>query len=269
MKKTLLILIQLQFMFMQNPAYSQTINITSTGTLSIPCSEYENNMNRIWNINISGDRKLRLDYNVNIEPSNDNIYIYSVLDSVTTLLQATLTGSQTGSLHSFYPNGKMRIIFTSNGSENCSTNPTYEGFTIDISKIMGISYTYDTSGNRTDREIVLDSGASLRSGLPESEAEEPVYNEKINYPFEKGINEANIRIYPNPTEGRFAIEISGVPDEVSGKIFLLDMGGKPVDRKNIRSERQIEFDLSRKPAGIYILNIQLEGQTSTWKIVKK
>ena len=78
----------------------------------------------------------------------------------------------------------------------------------------------------------------------------------------------NIRIYPNPTQGRFAVEINNVPDHASGQIHLLNSQGRLLEKKNIRSERKIDFDLSRELPGVYILNVQLGETISTWKIIK-
>jgi hypothetical protein len=59
-------------------SYSQTTNVTSIGSIRITCSEYVNNMNRTWNIDIPGNRKVVLDYQVRIEHSYDKILIYSI-----------------------------------------------------------------------------------------------------------------------------------------------------------------------------------------------
>jgi hypothetical protein len=83
------------------------------------------------------------------------------------------------------------------------------------------------------------------------------------------VQNADIRIYPNPTEGRFAVSISGVSDEISGKIYLLDLTGQQIEMKLANRDNKTEFDLSGKPAGVYLLKIQLGENISTWKIIKK
>jgi hypothetical protein len=229
-------------------------------------------MNRTWNIDLSGNRKVVLDYQVRIEHSWDKILVYSVDNSGAAVLQTTLTGSTSGRIYSLYPNGKMRVVFTSDYSVNCSTNPSYSGFTINVSKVTGISYSYDSSGNRTGRTIVLEKGliATLRSGTSEEPEEEIVFSEKLPYSSDIENWEADIRIYPNPTEGRFAVKIDNVPaEEIVGEIYLLDMKGRLLEKRNIGSERNFDFDLSREVAGVYILNIHLDKEESTWKIIKK
>jgi antitoxin component YwqK of YwqJK toxin-antitoxin module len=259
------------FLFSHLSLYAQTVNVTASGTIGVSCSEYVNNMNKIWNIDIPGNRKLVLNYSVRVERSYDKVSVYSINDSGAAVLQATLTGSQSGTIESLYPNGKMRIVFTSDYSVNCNTNSTYGGFTIIISQLAprGISYSYDGSGNRTDRVIVFESGSALRSSTFQDDGEEIVFQEKINYLTGDELSEADIRIYPNPTQGQLAVEINNISGEASGEIYLYDAGGKIIERRAFGVERKIDFDLSRQVAGIYILKINIEGKISTWKIIKK
>jgi antitoxin component YwqK of YwqJK toxin-antitoxin module len=206
---------------------------------------------------------------VRVEHSFDKVLVYSIDNSGTAVLQATLTGSQSGTIESLYPNGKMRIVFRSDNSVNCSTNSTYSGFTIIVSRVAGIGYSYDASGNRTDRVIVLESGNTLRSSTFQDDGEEIVFQEKINYLIGDELSEADIQIYPNPTKGQLAVEINNISGEASGEIYLYDAGGKIIERRAFGAERKIDFDLSRQAAGIYILKINIEGKISTWKIIKK
>jgi len=252
------------------------VSVTAAGTFGVSCSEYANNMNKTWNITISGNTKLALDYTVKTESGNDKILIYSINDAGTAVLQSTLSGTQNGQIVSLYGNGKMRVVFTSNASVNCSSNASYTGFSITASKVSGISFVYDAAGNRTNRTIVLESN-SLRSSRVEEEiegeevqAEEPAWvEENVSYPIAESLQEAEIRIYPNPTEGRFAVEIGNLSNSVQGKMYLLDTNGRLLEKKDVRSEGKIDFDLSQKTTGIYLLNIQLGETVSTWKIIKK
>jgi hypothetical protein len=112
--------------------------------------------------------------------------------------------------------------------------------------------------------------ATLRSATAEEPEEEIVFSEKLPYSSEIEKWEADIRIYPNPTEGRLAVKIDNIPDEeITGEIYLLDMNGRLLEKRSISSERKFDFDLSREVAGVYILNIHLGEEVSTWKIIKK
>ena len=267
--KTTKVLLYVLFLFSRVSLYSQTVNITASGSIGVSCSEYLNNMNKTWNITIPVSKKLALDYTVRTEPNYDKVLIYSINDSGTAILQATLSGSQNGQIGSLYPNGKMRVVFTSDGSVNCSTNSAYSGFSISISYVEGIAFAYDASGNRTGRTITLGTNGLRSNTMEEEKEEETVLEEQLSYPVAEMVQQTEIRIYPNPTEGRFTVEIGNLSNEVQGIIYLLDMHGRQVAKKEIESKRKIDFDLGGKAAGIYILNIYLGEAVSTWKIVKK
>jgi YD repeat-containing protein len=265
--KTRQILLSVFFLFALSPLHSQTVNITEPGWFGIDCSEYVNNMNRTWNIQIPEGGTLVLSYGVNTESGFDKVLVYSIDDSGEAVLQATLTGAKRGRFVSLFGNGKMRVVFTTDYSVNCSTNSAYSGLGMTVFRLAsaaGTSYYYDDSGNRTSRTIVL--GPLLRdAGAEEVEEEAPDVSEAVG---PDGF-EAAVRIYPNPTEGRFTVEIGAIPDELQGEISLYDTQGKLLQKKTFLKENRIDFDLSRNSAGMYVLHTRLGEKTSTWKIIKK
>lgn len=118
-----------------------------------------------------------------------------------------------------------------------------------------IKYTYDESGNRIKKEIVLSSTRSLLSEDDEQEA----YTEEIQ--------SHQITIYPNPTKGLLNVKIAGL-DKINGQISIYNMGGKLINQSDLSSSNQT-FDLSDQPNGIYIMQIKLEDKVSSWKIIKE
>jgi hypothetical protein len=114
------------------PVHSQTVSVTQLGTIGISTSEYINNMNKTWDITIATTKKLQLDYSVSTESCCDKISVYSVDNSGNSTLHSTLSGQQTGSIISLFPNGKMKIVFKTDGSVCGSKSNT--GFQITISE---------------------------------------------------------------------------------------------------------------------------------------
>jgi hypothetical protein len=126
-----------------------------------------------------------------------------------------------------------------------------------------IRYSYDEAGNRKLKEIPP-----------------PQKIENINDPF---LNEASkttsitdntfnsqvIRIFPNPTNGIFEIEI---PDDTENPanilIYIVDINGKLIVNKPRQSARTI-LDISNQPGGIYFLNLKKGDVVSQWKIIKQ
>lgn len=118
-----------------------------------------------------------------------------------------------------------------------------------------IQFTYDASGNRIKKEILLTTTRSTES---------------IETPrqFLDEIANRTITIYPNPTRGQLMVEIADQSDILSGTLTILNLKGQMVAKQTI-SQKQISLDISNEPAGTYILHISINGETSTWKIIKQ
>ena len=130
-----------------------------------------------------------------------------------------------------------------------------------------VSYTYDASGNCKAR--IVDSGGSFRSAeaLQESSESEAVTA------LPDLVTEKDFSVYPNPTTGHFTVEINHLPHDMKGEVYLHDSNGRLVEKKSIHSQhlhKKLDFNISHKSAGMYVLNIRLENNSAfTWKIIKK
>ena len=133
-------------------------------------------------------------------------------------------------------------------------------------KAQSVSYTYDNDGNCTARVIPPAFRASL---APSSQAPE---EEKTGTALPDVITEKDFLIYPNPTHGHFTVEIHYLSHDMKGEAYLYDSNGRLVEEKKIHSHHlhtKLDFNLSHKSEGMYILNIHLGENTFTWKIIKK
>ncbi|WP_293049599.1 T9SS type A sorting domain-containing protein [Paludibacter sp.] len=120
-----------------------------------------------------------------------------------------------------------------------------------------IGYTYDAGGNRTSRYVVsIGSHVSAFNGS----SEQPVA--QVN----EGLQ--TISIYPNPTNGIFAIGIANLDKSKENYLVLYDMQGKQLKRQLIIAERT-SVDITWNSVGMYLLDIYLGGVSSHWKIVKQ
>jgi hypothetical protein len=85
-----------------------------------------------------------------------------------------------------------------------------------------------------------------------------------------GLNEAalasGISVFPNPSTGVFIIRFNSVAVAPS-RVKVISVIGTEVMNKTITSSDSI--DLSPYESGIYFLNIENEGATKTWRIVKQ
>ena len=115
-----------------------------------------------------------------------------------------------------------------------------------------VEFTYDLSGNRIKKEIILNTTRSAEV-LP---------------PFFDQVDNQKIIIYPNPTRGQLMVEIPGLVDIKSGSLTVFSLMGQTITKKTI-NQRQTDLDISNSPAGTYILHININGKISTWKIIKQ
>ncbi|MDL2215219.1 leucine-rich repeat domain-containing protein [Dysgonomonas sp. OttesenSCG-928-M03] len=117
-----------------------------------------------------------------------------------------------------------------------------------------IEFVYDDSGNRVERKvIVLDTRAAQTITEPK------VLTEKIaNH---------SVKIYPNPTQGQINIDIDNA-DSISADVSIFTLNGKLITKDKVQTSGG-HLDLSNNPAGIYILKINIDGEVSSWKIIKK
>lgn len=119
----------------------------------------------------------------------------------------------------------------------------------------GYVYEYDDAGNRIQRlirEINMKTGDALLTDT---------------LPFTEQLNNIEVKIYPNPTEGLLKLELVNVVDENNVTVKLFDMNGRQLLIQNISI--LAELDLSSFPTGKYILHILADGNTSSWAIIKE
>lgn len=88
---------------------------------------------------------------------------------------------------------------------------------------------------------------------------------------EKGNMSKNtqFKVYPNPTPGRFTVELQGdeLPANVKVEIFG-SLGEKIQSSESMQSNRE-EFTLEGRPAGMYMVHLTSPSGTETRKIIKQ
>lgn len=126
-------------------------------------------------------------------------------------------------------------------------------FTVNINADR-VQYTYDASGNRTysQKEIIIRGNQSKEGD------HDPRYQD---------LSLHRITIFPNPTDGRFSVEITGNGTLEGASITLYGASGSIVYYDD-EVESVNEIDITLFANGIYLLIIRVDGKTSSWKIIK-
>ena len=120
-----------------------------------------------------------------------------------------------------------------------------------------------------------------------NERELGFFSEKMRYfagnPFEKVVirnlqyyflpssvkpylREDEIKLYPNPTPGKFTIDIDGVTaNEIEVAIYRID--GSRIFQKTYLPTEQLNIDLSNKVSGMYLIQIITDDQQVVKKLI--
>jgi hypothetical protein len=82
------------------------------------------------------------------------------------------------------------------------------------------------------------------------------------------IDDSGVKVWPNPTEGKFKVQGSKFKVEVQ-KVEIVDIFGKVVFVKEIQSDpNPLDFDISHLQSGIYLVRISSGDINITHKLVK-
>lgn len=123
-----------------------------------------------------------------------------------------------------------------------------------------VSYAYDNAGNRISRKVVdLNSNPSHAKKDTTAVLAPPVIEQ---------LGDRAISIYPNPTKGALAVDITGgnVKDEL--RILLLSSQGVQLQMIKAVIGRNT-VDMQVYSTGWYILRIQAGDKVTEFKIIKQ
>lgn len=119
-----------------------------------------------------------------------------------------------------------------------------------------VSFSYDLDGNRILRQIVIGGGSGDRS-----------INQEQQY-ITDSFRSFSVTLYPNPTNGSFSVAVNGLEEITLFHAIITTVSGAIVYDRTF-SDNQESFDLTRQPAGIYLLQLTDGKQSHEWKVIKK
>jgi hypothetical protein len=120
-----------------------------------------------------------------------------------------------------------------------------------------VSYSYDNAGNRISRRVV-------------------VYNTNLQHakktvdpaPVEEQLGERTIKVFPNPTKGSLAVDITGGNDKDQLRLILYNADGKQLLNKQVQPGTT-PVNMTAYPAAYYILRVQAGEKVTEFKIIKQ
>ncbi len=76
-------------------------------------------------------------------------------------------------------------------------------------------------------------------------------------------------IYPNPTPGKFTLELNGEATSAPVQVEIFGVLGDRVLSKSMMVDRKQEFSLTEKPTGVYVVHVTSGLRSVTEKIIKR
>lgn len=117
-----------------------------------------------------------------------------------------------------------------------------------------VRYSYDAAGNRVKRELVVNSSPSL------SQKKQPTYTDVLSEKYKVKLHQIG--------DGQICVEVVAVGEIPEGTIEVYTASGMRVLSTAI-GHGQTLVDLGSRQNGVYVLNINVNGERTCWKITKK
>jgi len=83
------------------------------------------------------------------------------------------------------------------------------------------------------------------------------------------MNNSFFKIYPNPTPGKFTLELNGDVTSTQVHVEIFGVLGDRILSKDMQIERKQEFSLIEKPTGVYVIHVTSGVNSETEKIIKR
>jgi hypothetical protein len=108
-------------------------------------------------------------------------------------------------------------------------------------------------------------GGSASSTIVAASNEKSQISDKLDEPSEKTTAEKSIKVYPNPNNGQFTLELGNV--DSGSSVCLYNLLGTVVYRSVTTSESTLRINLSGIRRGIYFVKVADKEKQLTKKIV--
>jgi hypothetical protein len=122
-----------------------------------------------------------------------------------------------------------------------------------------IGYSYDASGNRVKREIIMP--------VPKAMAKQQG-SLSDNRSFSDILSGHSIRLYPGSTAETLKICVTGLKRTDMCSLEVYTLQGAQILSENVTTDK-LDVDISDQPSGVYLFKIIINGESNTWKIIKK
>ncbi|TKG90730.1 T9SS type A sorting domain-containing protein [Puteibacter caeruleilacunae] len=135
-----------------------------------------------------------------------------------------------------------------------------------------VSFTYDATGNRETRSMIVEQlkSASLNDSIFVQDDLElgngNVKDNMLSEDLSSTLLGKSIKVYPNPTSGALKVDVAG--NVKNGLLMIYSIKGSLIVKKPVHTG-VTNIDLTKHPAGVYLMKVNIDGKLSDWKIIKE
>ncbi|MEI7725924.1 MAG: GEVED domain-containing protein [Bacteroidota bacterium] len=209
-------------------------------------------------------------------PTGNTSYIVDAFDGVFHAYDTvTVTVTQVNPLVELLPLNNITIPSSQSSCYNATMVITVAGngttFIVEnggsVQMIAGqkISLLPGTKGNSGSylHAMITSTGAYCCNTTPPAPA---IMN---NVPTQPDANKPFYKVYPNPTNGAFTIELNGIAESANVSVEIYGILGERILKTDMHGSRQQVFDLSGRQHGIYLVRLTYGKELGMTKIIKQ
>ncbi len=105
----------------------------------------------------------------------------------------------------------------------------------------------------TNPSFMANHGAEVTGNIPEMLAP---------------VNSNQVKIYPNPTSGKFTLELSETDLPGNVRVEIFDIRGEKIESADVAGIKSQEFSIVDRPLGLYFIRVYMGAKAETIKLVK-
>lgn len=140
---------------------------------------------------------------------------------------------------------------------NLFPNPNYPSNSVSGWKEIGFPFQYFSMDTPDSLNIYLCSEGGSLFGIGSNRAGNVLGVDYLDLHFtssvqERSQEEAELDLYPNPTQGRFQVEFA---EEQTGRMEIRDMNGRVVRQTDLQGDRRVEMNMEDVEKGVYFAHI--------------
>lgn len=130
-----------------------------------------------------------------------------------------------------------------------------------------VRFGYDACGNRVSRALEF-AKMEEEPGEAEPDGERRDGATSWQASLRDTFAGCEAMLFPNPTVAGFIVSLTGKDAPRGARATLVTVEGKTLEEREVNGFTE-EFDLSGKPAGVYLLRLASEQETKVWKVIKR